>query len=503
MGVVCCDDLPKLAHEDDGINLGYDQSLASAAGATASTGATSSVATLPSDHTANDSRMTPKSSPVGDEATQGTFTKSVNHKARQTKKRVRINDEVTLIPLLTSASFFRKTPKPTTITSSGYCGIMPSFRIVTPAAITTDLQDGSSDSDDDLVPKATLWWTKEERREILQANQRTSRDFKRFQPRKLRRANLVYNDIVTDCCCRTESQDNPEQHDENDIYDFFQRQHRNARNAAKNTSTTSTGACTSSSPLSTKKRKRSEFAPTAVNDDGNADLAPPSMPDATIDLPTNVRGLEWGVLPDAKRYRKSHVRTVLGWQERFRRMNAQRRRRRHGHDLDEDFEDEEWSSSSSSSSSSDDDDDDERRFERNPKTCETSRQQYLMLGQKASISSLRSCMLARVLGRSDEIAAHPVETTASELEKHRVSSGSPTPSLAGTTDESESSDGSDGSDEDDSDGDESDSDTENEHGRSARPANPSGYYPAPLFPRNSESHRRMFRPRMMPPMGWR
>eukprot|EP00535_Pseudo-nitzschia_heimii_P003020 CAMPEP_0197194950 /NCGR_PEP_ID=MMETSP1423-20130617/30200_1 /TAXON_ID=476441 /ORGANISM="Pseudo-nitzschia heimii, Strain UNC1101" /LENGTH=32 /DNA_ID= /DNA_START= /DNA_END= /DNA_ORIENTATION= len=32
MGVVCCDDLPKLAHEDVGINPRYDPSVPSAAG---------------------------------------------------------------------------------------------------------------------------------------------------------------------------------------------------------------------------------------------------------------------------------------------------------------------------------------------------------------------------------------------------------------------------------------------------------------------------------------
>jgi hypothetical protein len=487
MGLVCCETPPKLTHDDVENSRQQDPSPSLIAGTTA----TPTAATLPSDHLANNShRVTLKPSHTIEQAQEGNSIKTQEIKTNQAKKSVRINDEVTQIPLLTSASFFRKTPKPTTIKNSKH-GIMPSFRIVAPATVSST--DGSSGSDkQDLVSKASLWWTKEERQEILQANQKASRDFKRFQPTRIRQANLVYNEIVMDCRCRSESQNDDESYDENDISDFFQRQRLNHRTAAGSTAntTTSTIATSSMSHPPSKKRKRPDFIPINI---GHSDLPPPTLPDATIDLPGNVRGLEWGIMPDAKRYRKAHARTILRWQDRFRRMNDRRKRRIR-------FDSTESSSSSSSSS-----EDDETDSDGDHKNCETTRdhklQQDLLLGHKASISSLRSCILARVMGKSDEIAANPSSATASDLEKQRSSSKLPTPSLTGT---SESSDEDCSDDEDESESEsaiESDSDDEDDEDGNGTSYH-TVYYSSSLSA-NPNSHRRMFRPRMMPPMSWR
>lgn len=500
MGVVCCETSPKLAHQDGQISSMSQDPSSSATAVSAST------ATLPSDLTANVGHND-ISRPV-DQANHNTSTKSHTHKTRKAKKTVRMNDEVTIIPMLTSSSFIRKTPKTTTITYMSY-GIMPSFRIVTPDTIKNGEGSDPQDDDDDLVSKESLWWTKVERREIIQANQKVSRDFKRFQPTKLRKANLIYNDIVMDCCCRNDGQDNDEDYDDNDIYDFFQRKRLNGRIAASATTTstssttsTTTGA-TSRTNVPTKKRKRMELSPTILYH--CSDLPPPKIPNETIDLPNNVRGLEWGVMPDAKRYRKAHARTVLRWQDRFRKMNDPRRHRRNGHNCQQDKghqDDEDFSARSSSSSSSDDDDD----IDVDEKTSYHRHQQDLLLGYKASISSLRSCMLARVFGKSDEIAANPSKTKASDLEERPSSSWSPTPSLTGTTDDSASSSDSEGDDLDSNDEDYSDNDSEEDEDGPANSTtttckslvNRGGYYSSSLSSMNTNSHRRMFRPRMMP-----
>lgn len=511
MRVVCCEDPPKPAHGDVETNRhqGDTSSLSPTGGTTAS------VVSLQSDHESNHSpNPSPSIDQAKDNSSASTKTNEIT-KTSQDKKTVRINDEVTLIPLLTSASFFRKTPKPTTITSTGGYGMMPSFRIVTPAAITSESSDSmdDSDNDDELVSKASLWWTKQERREILVANQKASRDFKRFQPTKIRKANLVYHEIVNECCCRIDCEHDEEYYDDNDIYDFYERQRRlNGRsnaNAAASSSTSATSSKrTRSSHSSTKKRKRSEFTPSITID--GSDLPPPTIPDSTLDLPTNVRGLEWGVMPDAKRYRKAHARTVLQWQDRFRKMND----RRHRHDCKQQDFSSDWSLPSSSSSF--DEDDDETDTDGDHKNCEPThdeqQHQVLLLGQKASISSLRSCLLARVFGKSDEIAANPAIATASDLEEKRSSSWSPTPSLTGTSESSGSDDDDDSSESDDdeadseSDGETNDSDnsdSEDDEDGTVNSfkslANRSGYY-STNHP--NTQHKRMFRPRMMPP-SWR
>uniref|UniRef100_A0A7S4ADT4 Uncharacterized protein n=1 Tax=Pseudo-nitzschia australis TaxID=44445 RepID=A0A7S4ADT4_9STRA len=431
---------------------------------------------------------------------------STSHNQRKT---VRINDKVTLIPLLTSASFFRKTPKPTAtkVTKYRYGGMMRSFRIVSTSAIVArdNNETHDEDPDENLVPKCSLWWTKEERREILLSNQKASREFKRYHPSQVRRANLVYHKIVTDCSNNSGDDDGYDHKDgdttnNDDIYHFFQhnrlRQHKDA-----NVSSTSTTNANSTSH--SKKRKRTVGWNTSANTTTDDDETP------TIYLPTHVRGLEWNVLPDAKRYRKTHARIVLKCQERFRELNDEcprKRPRKSDHDGDhQDHDGDEIAAA---------------RF------SHRQEQQDVLLGQKAVASSRRSCLLARSFGKSDAIAARNL------VDANRSSvSESPTPSLTSTTDESDSSccsssDEEDGdesdannnsgtsSDEDDTDDDDSDSDDDDEDNSHAtrnryHPMSYSYSYSSSRLSTNANGNvnsntlRRTFRPRMMPPISWR
>jgi len=255
-----------------------------------------------------------------------------------------------------------------------------------------------------------------------------------------------------------------------------------------------------------KKRKRTTKAVSSSGGDYEAPSPSPELSSATIDLPTSVRGLEWGVMPDAKRYRKAHARTILRLQERFRRTSDRRRqheddpkRRRLGHDCERDGE--------------------------APLDNDQRQPQDVLLGRKACVSSLRSCLLARVFGNSDATAAYP-SPTVSDIENHRRSASSsrvsPTPSLTGTTDESESgsdesehetSDTDDGlatseseieSDDDnyDSEDDDSDDEEDDEHNAKDFRAMVAGNCRHSLSSNNPNSHKRMFRPRMMPPVYW-
>ncbi|VEU35292.1 unnamed protein product [Pseudo-nitzschia multistriata] len=409
--------------------------------------------------------------------------------ASHTKKTVRINDVVTFIPLLTSSSFFRQTPKPKTVTNQGYGGMMRSFRIVTPAAIS---RGHKTTKEDDLVPKSSLWWTKEERREILISNQKASRDFKRYHRAKIREANLIYEKIVMDCSVFEDDKDK-----DDEIYHFF-RNNRLRRRTDDNENMIK----------NSKKRKRMATTDSIDCDistiDVGCNINPPSTPttgETTMYLPDQIRGLEWGVLPDAKRYRKTHARNVLDWQDRLREMKdgIERKRRRNGHDCDQEDRQDNQDCSMSSSDEHVDYNHDHVHGKITRRLSYHQEQQEILLGQKAIISSHRSCVLARMLGKSDAIAAtDSVSISTSNLcEKSRTNS--PTPSLTSTTDESNSgSDEEDDSESDDDDSDSDDSDSEEDGGASR-----SHFLYSTVTTNASSMHRRTFRPRMMPPMSWR
>jgi hypothetical protein len=89
--------------------------------------------------------------------------------------------------------------------------------------------------------KSLLWWTKEERRDILENNRNLAQDFRNFHREQVQHC----NDIFVQCCSE-ETED-------------------------------------------LSKR-------------------------AKIELPTHIRGLEYGFLPASKRYRRTHVQQVLKFQ---------------------------------------------------------------------------------------------------------------------------------------------------------------------------------------------
>ena len=93
------------------------------------------------------------------------------------------------------------------------------------------------------LEKSLLWWTKEERRDILDDNRDLAEDFRDFHQDKVDHCNDVY-----DQCC-----------DEDTTEEYL---------------------CKS----------------------------------ARIELPANVRGLEWGILPSSKKHRRKHVFAVLKFQ---------------------------------------------------------------------------------------------------------------------------------------------------------------------------------------------
>lgn len=113
-------------------------------------------------------------------------------------------------------------------------------------------------------PRENLWWTKDERKEILQANQRLAKQFKLTHPQEIACANEAYDQ----CCydndtCSSSSSCSSESEDEN-----------------------------STSWLSRRPKKRPK-----------------------LHLPTHVRGLEWAILPYSKKHRKVHVQQVVQAQD--------------------------------------------------------------------------------------------------------------------------------------------------------------------------------------------
>jgi hypothetical protein len=103
-----------------------------------------------------------------------------------------------------------------------------------------------------LAEKSSLWWTKDERQDILQKNHRLAQDF-----RYLHRDQVQHcKDVFAQCCSDvTESSS-----------DYLEQ--------------------------------------------------------AKIDLPTHVRGLEYGILPASKAYRRTHVRVVLKLQSQMQNLQG-------------------------------------------------------------------------------------------------------------------------------------------------------------------------------------
>lgn len=134
-----------------------------------------------------------------------------------------------------------------------------------------DIEANQVQETERIVPdsKASLFWTRDERDDILESNQRLALEFRQQQPGSVEKANQVF-----DRCCQENISDDSS--DEDEFIDYFD------------------------------------------DDDEHDELEVQDTLAAagsqTIDVPTHVRGLEWGFLPASKKYRRTHVQRVLRWQ---------------------------------------------------------------------------------------------------------------------------------------------------------------------------------------------
>lgn len=119
--------------------------------------------------------------------------------------------------------------------------------------------------------KPTLFWTRDERDDILDCNQRLTREFRQQQPISVEKANQVF-----DRCCQDNITDDSS--DEDDSMDFYDDDDEDEHDELEVQDTLAAAGS------------------------------------QTIDVPTHVRGLEWGFLPASKKYRRTHIQRVLRWQ---------------------------------------------------------------------------------------------------------------------------------------------------------------------------------------------
>jgi len=352
------------------------------------------------------------------------------------KKKVRFNDDaVTTIPSLSSGSFLAskkksKKGKKKETTRSTTTNENENPNVCSAAAATT--------GEVAVIKKASLWWTKEERNQIQIRNRRSSREFKRMFPEQTQRSNQIYAGIAQradaianaaigatngsrdedDALC-SDSSTSDEEEDHNEIYSYFQRQRsaspqavmnecnetaaaangrKRKRAAVSSTAPAAPAAADSSaSPPSATENDNVEVEEAAICDCGSSTGATEdNYDDFSLSQPlsswlwpaTNVRGLEWGIVPDAKIHRKTHTKTVLQRQDRLRKRERKRRRR-----LEE-------SVTSDDDTSSEDDDEG-----CSVATAAAVEQERNLLASEAILSSLRSRELARVLAVSDAVEA--------------------------------------------------------------------------------------------------
>ena len=136
-----------------------------------------------------------------------------------------------------------------------------------PRVVRFDDEANQVQETDRIVPDAkdTLFWTRDERDDILESNQRLAREFRHQQPMSVQKANQVF-----DRCCQDSVADDSSDEDE---------------------------------PADSCKDDEHEVQDILATT-GNQ----------TLDVPTHLRGLEWGFLPASKKYRRTHVQRVLRWQ---------------------------------------------------------------------------------------------------------------------------------------------------------------------------------------------
>ncbi|KAG7355031.1 hypothetical protein IV203_004387 [Nitzschia inconspicua] len=164
--------------------------------------------------------------------------------------------------------------------------------------------------------RSQLWWTKEERRDILSRNRATIQDYIRRHPLHIQHLKQVFDKE----CCRvsvptstrsssvlvssedddndisTSSSEDSDDGDSADVIDDFEQRRRQRRRVHRSFGLRAL--------CSERPQKRHKKASILENND--------------VNLPICVRGLEYGILPDAKAHRKVHQQRILKWQERLR-----------------------------------------------------------------------------------------------------------------------------------------------------------------------------------------
>jgi hypothetical protein len=157
--------------------------------------------------------------------------------------------------------------------------------------------------------RAQLWWTKEERRDISERNQTTVRDYLHRHAQHVGYLQQVFRE---DCCCSYESVAVVTSDDD----------------TASSASLLSTSSEDSSDEdeeelFSSRSRKRGRRPTSRLHElchkrrrqrhEGSRSIRCSNK----INLPTSVRGLEYGILPEAKSHRKLHRIRILDWQHRI------------------------------------------------------------------------------------------------------------------------------------------------------------------------------------------
>ncbi|KAG7359076.1 hypothetical protein IV203_015665 [Nitzschia inconspicua] len=192
----------------------------------------------------------------------------------------------------------------------------PEGRTQTELPLVTIVYQIPSNEGMDDHERSLLWWTKEERRDILSRNQATIQDYIRRHPLHIQHLKQVFDKE----CCRvsvptstrsssvlvssedddsisTSSSEDSDDGDSADAIDAFEQRRRQRRRVHRSFGIRAL--------CGERQQKRHKTAPIL---DNNND----------VNLPICVRGLEYGILPDAKAHRKVHQQRILKWQERLR-----------------------------------------------------------------------------------------------------------------------------------------------------------------------------------------
>ena len=184
------------------------------------------------------------------------------------------------------------------------------------AAVTLDEHD-----------RAQLWWTKEERRDILDRNQSILQDYLHKHSAHVQHLRQLFQD---QCCCACDVDSTPtaavsassssdsdaslsdsDDDDDDILFDSSPGKRQHGRVAPSL-------CCLHPSK---RQRRQGHFRANKLNW-GSQSHNNGVHADQGMELPTCVRGLEYGILPAAKNHRKAHKERILDCQDRLRNNNS-------------------------------------------------------------------------------------------------------------------------------------------------------------------------------------